>query len=89
MSELCEKSTVSVNEFIEQAVADGMLRNLIEGGYSIIGHASTIYKCIANEFYKYRLNVIIRKTENGLLDLLIGENSRYSQNIKETITSNA
>lgn len=87
LAEMCGKTAINMDSFIEQAVADGMIRSLGKDRYSITGHAATINKCNKNRFDLYRLNVIIRKKENGQFDLFIGENSQYSQRIKNTIRS--
>lgn len=87
LTEMCGRTTINIDRYVEQAVADGMIRRVAKDRYSITGHAATINKCIKKGFDLYRLNVIIRKKENGQFDLFIGENSQYSQRIKNSIRS--
>lgn len=89
LAEMCDKAAIDQDDFMEQSVADGMIRSLGKGRYSITGHAATINKCIQNKFELYRLDVIIRKKENGQFALFMGENSQYSPKIKDAICCDA
>ena len=62
-----------------------MIRKIGKDMFSITGHAASIHKCISSKYHLNRLSVIIRRKEKQRFILLIGENSLYSQKIKEVI----
>lgn len=82
IKELCKKTDVDFEQFVERAMADGMLRETAVGYYAITGYAAMIHKCLENGFHFNRLSAIIRKPETNCFELLIGDNSLYSEKVR-------
>ena len=74
-----------MKDFLVAAMEDGMIRKIGKDRFSITGHAASIHKCISSKYHLNRLSVIIRRKKKQRFILLIGENSLYSQKIKEVI----
>lgn len=85
LSELCDREEKNLKDFLVAAMEDGMIRKIGKDMFSITGHAASIHKCISSKYHLNRLSVIIRRKEKQRFILLIGENSLYSQKIKEVI----
>ncbi len=88
IEEICCKTGINFDKFVRCAMEDGMLREIGTERYAITGHAATIHKCCKNEFHLNRLSIIIRKRETDCFELLIGDNSLYSEKIKNAIYKN-
>ena len=85
LSELCNREGKDLKDFLVAAMEDGMIRKIGKDRFSITGHAASINKCISSKYHLNRLSVIIRRKDKQRFILLIGENSLYSQKIKEVI----
>lgn len=85
LSELCDREEKNLKDFLVAAMEDGMIRKIGKDRFSITGHAASINKCISSKYHLNRLSVIIRRKDKQRFILLIGENSLYSQKIKEVI----
>lgn len=88
LKEICCKAGNQFDEFMEAAVEDGMIRETGTDRYAITGHAATIHKCCKSGFHLNRLSIILRKRGTDRFELLIGDNSLYSEKVKTSIYSN-
>lgn len=88
LKEICLETGNNFDEFIVCSMEDGMIRMTGLNRYVITGHAATICKCFKSEFHLNRLSIIIRTKGKNRFELLIGDNSLYSEKIKNAIYSN-
>lgn len=69
---------IDIDEFLIEAMKDGMIRTVNNTAYSITGHAACIINSIEDLSYKRRIPVIIRKY-NEKYCLLIGSITLYDK----------
>lgn len=88
IKKICMNFKYDFDKFLNDALSDGMIREINNGSYSITGHANSIKESIANKYSNYRISLILRLF-CGKPILLIGQNSLYDKLVSKEIAKDS